>query len=144
MRFDDTRRYDEPRRYEKPRRFVDQKRFEKPAEAKRFEQGGRADYQKPEEKAKLEDKGNEVKKDDTGPTCFKCGKLGHFARNCTNHVSKYDYYIKKMKLAKMQDDGHALLAEDETWLRMSSDDEEGGQIFMLAKDEAWLNLSSDE
>ncbi|KAJ9538593.1 LOW QUALITY PROTEIN: hypothetical protein OSB04_031326 [Centaurea solstitialis] len=56
------------------------------------------------------------KKDVAGPNCFTCGKLGHLARNCTNHVSKYDYYKNKMNLAKMQDDGHALLTEDEAWL----------------------------
>ncbi|KAJ9565050.1 hypothetical protein OSB04_001016 [Centaurea solstitialis] len=76
------------------------------------------------EKAKPEDKGKEVKKADGGQACFKCGKTGHFARNCTNHVSKYDYYKNKMNLAKMQDDGIALPAEDEAWLQMSSDDEE--------------------
>ncbi|KAJ9552860.1 hypothetical protein OSB04_016905 [Centaurea solstitialis] len=77
----DTRRYDEQRRYD------DQRRYKNPAEPRRFEQGGRADYHKLEEKAKPEDKGKEVKKEDAGPMCFKSGKLGHFARNCTNHCS---------------------------------------------------------
>src|SRR5581483_1855209 len=68
---------------------------------------------------------------------------GHFAKNCINYVSKYDYYKNKMNLAKRQDDGHALLAEDEAWLQMSSDDEERGLACMMAQDDAW-DVGSDE
>ncbi|KAJ9562107.1 hypothetical protein OSB04_007267 [Centaurea solstitialis] len=153
-RYEDSRerRYEEPRerryeerRYEDPRdrRFDEPKRYERKPEPRRYEQGGRTDYQKPEEAAKPEDKGKEVKKADGGPTCFKCGKPGHFAKNYTNHVSKYDYYKNKMNLAKRQDEGHALLAEDEAWLQMSSDDEERRVVCMLAQDDAW-NVDSDE
>ncbi|KAJ9564628.1 hypothetical protein OSB04_000594 [Centaurea solstitialis] len=156
----DTRRYEEPRerRYDErryqERRYDDQerryddneKRYDEPRrfdqEPRRLEQGCRAVYHKPEDKAKTDDKGKEPKKDGS-PTCFKCGKPGHFAKNCINHVSKYDYYKNKMNLAKKQDDGLALLAEDEAWLQMSSDDEERGLVCMLAQDDAW-NVDSDE
>ncbi|KAJ9562411.1 hypothetical protein OSB04_007571 [Centaurea solstitialis] len=156
----DTRRYEEPRerRYDErryqERRYDDQerryddneKRYDEPRrfdqEPRRFEQGSRAVYHKPEEKAKTDDKGKEPKKDGS-PTCLKCGKPGHFAKNCINHVSKYDYYKNKMNLAKKQDDGLVLHAEDEAWLQMSSDDEERGLVCMLAQDDAW-NVDSDE
>ncbi|KAJ9565142.1 hypothetical protein OSB04_001108, partial [Centaurea solstitialis] len=156
----DTRRYEEPRerRYDErryqERRYDDQerryddseKRYDEPRrfdqEPRRLEQGSRDVYHKPEDKAKTDDKGKEPKKDGS-PTCFKCGKPGHFAKNCINHVSKYDYYKNKMNLAKKQDDGLALLAEDEAWLQMSSDDEERGLVCMLAQDDAW-NVDSDE
>ncbi|KAJ9542227.1 hypothetical protein OSB04_028733 [Centaurea solstitialis] len=156
----DTRRYEEPRlrRYDErryqERRYDDQdrryddneKRYDEPRrfdqEPRRLEQVSRVVYHKPEEKAKTDDKGKEPKKDGS-PTYFKCGKPRHYAKNCINHVSKYDYYKNKMNLAKKQDDGLALLAEDEAWLQMSSDDEERGLVCMLAQDDAW-NVDSDE
>ena len=37
-----------------------------------------------------------------------------------------------MKLAKQQDEGKTLMAEDEAWLLMSRDDEEDGPMCMMA------------
>ena len=40
-----------------------------------------------------------------------------------------------MKLTKQQDEGKVLMAEDEAWLQMSSDDENDGPMCMMADHE---------
>ncbi|KAJ9541440.1 hypothetical protein OSB04_027946 [Centaurea solstitialis] len=86
-------------------RYSSGRKHERQPELKIVEQGGRVDYQMPEDNTKPYDKSKEPKK-----TCFK-----------------------------MQDEGTTLLTDDEAWLRMSSDDEEGDTMCMLTKD-----LTSDE
>jgi len=49
-----------------------------------------------------------------------------------------------MKLAKQQDEGKALLAEDEAWLQMSSDDEEDGPLCMMADHQEEEYMSDDD
>ncbi|KAI3746366.1 hypothetical protein L6452_08796 [Arctium lappa] len=56
----------------------------------------------------------------------------HFAKDCRrSKVRNSDYYKNKMLLAKQQEAGKALMAEDEYWLDHSDDEEEDGE-----KDEA--------
>ena len=49
-----------------------------------------------------------------------------------------------MKLAKQQDDGKALMAEDEAWLQMSSDDEDDGPMGIMADHEDEEFMSDDD
>ncbi|KAJ9545114.1 hypothetical protein OSB04_024821 [Centaurea solstitialis] len=45
------------------------RRYWRPPEPRKYDYGGRANYQRQHEKDKPEKKGKEVKKDDIGPTC---------------------------------------------------------------------------
>ena len=67
-----------------------------------------------------------------------------FPRDFPMRISKYDYYKNKMKLAKQQDDGKALMAEDEAWLQMSSNDEDDGPMCMMADHEDEEFMSNDD
>ena len=49
-----------------------------------------------------------------------------------------------MKLAKQQDEGKALMAEDEAWVQISSDDEEDGPLCMMADHEEEELTSHDD
>nr|GEV66932.1 hypothetical protein [Tanacetum cinerariifolium] len=84
--------------------------------------------------------------------CYNCKKEGHFAKDCKKvKVKDYEYYKKKMLLAKKDKDEQVLLAEDQVWVESSSDSDQeinANMVFMvqieivLSYSEA--SLSSDD
>nr|GEW64689.1 hypothetical protein [Tanacetum cinerariifolium] len=66
--------------------------------------------------------------------CYNCKKEGHFAKDCKKvKVKDYEYYKKKMLLAKKDKDEQVLLAEDQAWMESSSDSDQeinANMVFM--------------
>nr|GEV14573.1 integrase, catalytic region, zinc finger, CCHC-type, peptidase aspartic, catalytic [Tanacetum cinerariifolium] len=71
---------------------------------------------------KEDKKANEKKRDLSKVKCYNSKKKGHFAKDCKQaKVKDYNYYKKKMLLAKKDSDEQVLLAEDQAWMESSSD-----------------------
>ncbi|KAJ9539156.1 hypothetical protein OSB04_031889 [Centaurea solstitialis] len=79
---------------------------------------------KKEEAVKDTPERTEEKKGQAGIICYKCGKTGHIAKGCTTKMTKVELLRKKLELAKKQEQGLVLMADDEEWLDYSDNDDQ--------------------
>nr|GFB19564.1 hypothetical protein [Tanacetum cinerariifolium] len=74
------------------------------------------------------------KRDLSKVKCYNCKKEGHFSKDCKKaKVKDFNYYKKKMLLAKKVSDEQVLLAEDQAWMESSSDSDQdinANMVFM--------------
>nr|GFA67313.1 hypothetical protein [Tanacetum cinerariifolium] len=83
---------------------------------------------------KVEKQDDEKKRDLSKVKCYNCKKEGHFSKDCKKaKVKDFNYYKKKMLLAKKVSDEQVLLAEDQAWMESSSDSDQdinANMVFM--------------
>ncbi|GKC65506.1 integrase, catalytic region, zinc finger, CCHC-type containing protein, partial [Tanacetum coccineum] len=100
---------------------------------------------KPEYAKSKEKKDDGEKRDMSKVKCYNCKKQGHFAKDYKKAKVKDYNYKTKMLLAKKDSDEQVLLAEDQDWMKSSSDSYQEINVNMvfMAKMEKVLSDSEE-